>query len=49
MPEETKEVKLNEKVISQEEFNQVQQALEGQRDVKIIQTGKDEYRTRVQD
>lgn len=47
--EDKKEVKLNEKTISQEEFQQVQQTLEGQKDVKIIQTGKDEYRTRVQD
>lgn len=47
--EDNKEVKLNEKTISQEEFQKVQQTYEGQKDVKIIQTGKDEYRTRVQD
>lgn len=43
------EVKLNEKTISQEEFQQVQQTFEGQKDVKIVQTGKDEYRTKIQD
>lgn len=49
MNENANEVKLNEKVITKEEFQQVQQTLEGQKDVKIIQTGKDEYRTRIQD
>lgn len=46
---EDKEIKLNERTISEEEFQQVQQNLEGQKDVKIVQTGKDEYRTRIQD
>ena len=47
--EERKDVKLNEKTMTQEEFQQFQQSVEGQKDIKIIQTGKDEYKTRIQD
>lgn len=46
---EEKEIKLNEKTITEEQFQEVQKSLEGQKDVTIVQTGKDEYRTRVQD
>lgn len=49
MAEEKKEVKLNEKTLTAEEFEQFQKSVEGQRDVKIVQTGTDAYRTRIQD
>lgn len=46
---EDKEIRLNEKTISEEQFQEIQKSLEGQKDVKIVQTGKDEYRTKIQD
>lgn len=46
---EDKEIRLNEKAISEEQFQEIQKSLEGQKDVKIVQTGKDEYRTKIQD
>lgn len=46
---EENEIKLNEKTISQEEFEKIQKTYEGQKDVKIVQTGKDTYRTKIED
>ena len=46
---DSNEVKLNEKTITQEEFQEVQKTFEGQKDIKIVQTGKDEYRTKIED
>lgn len=46
---EDKEIRLNEKIVSEEQFQEIQKSLEGQKDVKIVQTGKDEYRTKIQD
>ena len=43
------QVKVNEKTMTREEFSQYQQQFEGAKDVSIVQTGKDEYRTRIQD
>lgn len=49
MSEETKEVRLNEKTMTQEEFQRYQESIQGQKDISIVQTGKDEYRTKIQD
>ena len=46
---EEKSIKVNEKKMTQEEFQQYQKTIEGAPDVVLVQTGKDEYRTRIQD
>jgi len=42
-------VKLNEKVISQEEFNKKKEEIENMKDAKLVEVGKDEFKIKLQD
>ena len=42
-------VKLNEKELTQEEFENEKEKLEKNKGIKVVETGTDEYKTRIQE
>ncbi|MFW6225332.1 MAG: hypothetical protein ACOC3V_00060 [bacterium] len=49
MSEETKKIKLNEKVLTEKEFEKEKEKIQKMKNAKLVEIAKDEYRIRLQD